>query len=330
MKRPFSSRRDFLLRCGQGMTGLALAGLFPDVLANPLSAHSRVVVARSEGLIRVKDDVREEQALSHLNGALKTLTGADSDVAAWRSLFHPRERIGIKLSCLPGKPLSSSRGLVRAIVQGLSLAGVPGQNITIWERTGRELEDAGYRLSTRGVRVTGTDGFPDGGYSRNIEFAGSVGTCFSVIMENLDAIINVPVLKDHDIAGLSAGMKNFYGAIFNPNKYHGNRCSPYVAELSTHRYIRDRLRLIVLDATRIQLHNGPAFFGRYALDYGGLVIGTDPVAVDATGWRILDGERIRAGLRPLAVDGRRPDYVKVAEDLELGHAEENWIERIER
>ena len=322
------SRRGFLLDCGRGMTWLSLAGVFPELMALPRSAPGRVVICRSEELLRKGNDMSQESAVWHLNRGLQRLTGTSSDLSAWKSLFNRGERVGIKLSCLPGVPLSSSRGLVKAIVDGLSLAGVSAANIIVWERTGRELMEAGFTLSSRGVRVMGTDGYPDGGYSRRIEFAGSVGTCFSVIMEQVDAMINVPVLKDHDIAGLSAGMKNFYGAIFNPNKYHGNRCSPYVAELSTHRLIRDKLRLVVVDASRVQLHNGPAFFPRYAMDYGGIILGTDPVAVDATAWRILDTERIRTGLRPLAVEGRKPDYVAVAESLQLGHAEEDWIERI--
>ena len=327
--RTTASRRSFLQTCGYGMTWLAVSRLFPEPLCASLGEPSRVVVARDRGLVRERNLVKRETAAYHLNRGIQHLTGQLSELSAWRSLFSPRERIGIKLSCLPGIPLSSSRGLVEAIVDGLVSAGVPSHNIIIWERTGRELKEAGYRLSDKGLRVKGTDGFSDGGYSRNIEFAGQVGTCFSVIMEQVDALINVPVLKDHDIAGLSAGMKNFYGAIFNPNKYHGNRCSPYVADLSTHRFIRDKLRLVVVDATRMQLHNGPAFFSRYALDYGGMILGTDPVAVDAICWRILDAERVHAGLKPIALDGRRPDYIDVAREHGLGHAEEKWIERMD-
>lgn len=323
------SRRRFLQTCGYGMTWLAVSRMFPESLCATLDQPSRVVVARDRGLVRTRNLVNREIAERQLNRALQRLTGESADLRAWRSLFNPRERIGIKLSCLPGLPLSSSRGLVEAIVNGLTLAGVPSHNIIIWERTGRELKEAGFKLSAKDVRVMGTDGFADSGYSRNIEFAGQVGTCFSVIMEQVDALINVPVLKDHDIAGLSAGMKNFYGAIYNPNKYHGNRCSPYVADLSTHRFIRDKLRLVVVDATRMQLHNGPAFFSRYALDYGAIILGTDPVAVDATAWRILDTERVQAGMNPIAGDGRRPDYIDVACTHQLGHMEEKWIERMD-
>ncbi len=322
------SRREFLQKCTGSMAYLAVRAAFPGIFAFPLSAESRVVMVRDRRLKRIGDDVNSEVALKLLNQAMQKLTGAKSDVSAWKSLFNRRERVGIKVSCLPGRKLSSSVGLVHAICEGLGLAGIPAKNIVVWERSARELKAAGFTLSRHGVRVVGTDEFPNGGYENRIVFAGSVGTCFSVLMEGFDAIISVPVLKDHDIAGISAGMKNFYGAIYNPNKYHGNGCNPFVADLCTHPLIRDKLRLVVVDASRLQLQNGPAYFHRYALEYGGLLLGTDPVAVDATGWRLLDRERLKRGLKTLKQVNRQPGYILTAEERGLGHMEEKNIDEI--
>ncbi|NOY22671.1 MAG: DUF362 domain-containing protein, partial [Acidobacteria bacterium] len=225
------SRREFLQKCVNPMAYIAMASAFPGIFARPLSAESRVVEVQDDRLKRSGDDVKSAAAAKLLNEALRKLTRAESDILAWKTLFNPNERVGIKVSCLPGRKLSSSVGLVHAIVEGLGIAGVPAKNIFVWERTARELKEAGFTLSRHGVRVVGTDEYKDGGYDNRIVFAGSVGTCFSVLMEQCDAIISVPVLKDHDIAGISAGMKNFYGSIFNPNKYHGNGCNPFVADL---------------------------------------------------------------------------------------------------
>lgn len=322
------SRREFLQRCVNSMAYFTVSSAFPRVFARPIKAASRVVEVRDDKLKRVGDDVNPEAAGRMLNRALQKLMQANSDLSAWKSLFNPRERVGIKVSCLPGRKLSSSVGLVHAIVEGLGLAGIPAKNIIVWERTARELKEAGFSLSHRGVRVAGTDEYPNGGYDNRITFAGSVGTCFSVLMEKVDAVISVPVLKDHDIAGISAGMKNFYGAIFNPNKYHGNGCNPFVADLCTHPLIRDKLRLVVLDASRLQLQNGPAFFHRYAMEYGGLVLGTDPVAVDTVGWHIVDRERVKKGLKTLKQVNRLPGYIATAEKRGLGHMQGAYIDRI--
>ncbi|UCH95235.1 MAG: DUF362 domain-containing protein, partial [Candidatus Aminicenantes bacterium] len=281
------TRREFGKKVLYSAAALSASLSFPAILI-PSTGKSRVVIARSEKLKRVNHQLSKENAAPFLDLALVKLTGHSTPAGAWKSLFSPGESIGIKLSCLPGKPLSSSHGLVMAIVDGLKAAGVKEKNIYIWERTNRELNRAGFSISRSGLKIEGTDAYWGDGYSDNIEFAGSVGTRFSRIMEKVDALINVPVLKDHDLAGVSISMKNFYGAIYNPNKFHRNNCDPYVAELSTHPMIKDKLRLIVCDASRVQVNNGPAFYPKYAWEYGGILVSQDPVALDYVGWQIIE------------------------------------------
>ncbi|MCK4763859.1 MAG: DUF362 domain-containing protein [Candidatus Aminicenantes bacterium] len=286
---------------------------------------STVVIARSEKLKRRGFKLSKENTRRYIDKALVKLTGKGSAAAAWEALFSPREKVGIKLSCLPGRHLSSAEGLVMAIVDALLEAGIEGRNIYVWERTNRELDKAGFIVGRSKINILGTDSFPGGGYSKNIEFAGSVGTCFSKIMGKVDAMINVPVLKDHDIAGVSIGMKNFFGAIYNPNKFHSNNCDPYVADLCTHPLIKNKLRLIVCDASRIQVNNGPAFYPKYALEYGALLVGRDPVALDYTGWQIIEEGRKQLKLKSLKESGREPRYIFTAAKLKLGQADPQKI-----
>ena len=216
-----------------------------------------------------------------------------------------------------------------AIVEGLLSAGVSGSNIFIWERMNRELTRAGFSITRNGLNIFGTDDLPGGGYSMDIEFSGSVGTCFSQIIKNVDALINVPVLKDHDIAGVTIGMKNFFGAIYNPNKFHGSGCNPYIADLVNHPLIKNKLRLTVCDASRVQVHNGPAFYPRYAREYGGILVSRDPVALDYTGWQIIEKLRKEFNLKSLKESGREPLYIKTAEKLKLGKARKDSIKIVE-
>jgi hypothetical protein len=311
------TRREFGKRVLASAAGVSAVLSFPTLLL-PSKGKSRVVIARSDLLKRMKHQVIKERAASYLDKAIAKITGQSSPAAAWKSLFSVHEKIGIKLSCLPGVPLSSSHGLVLAIVDGLIRCGVKGKNIIIWERTDRELQGAGFPLSRSGMKVRGTDSYAGDGYSDTIEFAHSVGTRFSRIMESVDAIINVPVLKDHDLSGVSISMKNFYGAIYNPNKFHRNNCNPYIAELNTHPIIKDKLRLIVCDASRIQVNNGPAYFPRYAIDYGALLVSRDPVALDHQGRLIIEKERKRLNLKSLKAVDRNPKYIQTAEELKLG------------
>lgn len=320
------SRRSFVKTVTLSATGVILGG-DPVCGFSGQSGHNRLVLlAQSNRLRRQRGDIDQILARRILDQALMELTGRGSSENAWRKLFPPHHKVGIKLSCLPGKKLSSSQGLVFAIVDGLLSAGIKKKNIFIWERTNRELKQAGFTLSRKGPNVFGTDDLFNGGYSTRIEYSGSVGTCFSRIMEMVDALISVPVLKDHDIAGVSIGLKNFYGAIYNPNKFHGNRCDPYVADLCNHPFIKNKLRLTVCDASRIQIHNGPAFYPRYAREYGGLLISTDPVALDRVGWQIIEDNRAEMNLKSLRASGREPSYIFRAGKLKLGNASLKNIE----
>ena len=296
--------------------------------SSPGSGKSMVIAARSEKLMRIADDIGEETARAFLDGALIRLTGQPQADQAWKSLFSPAETVGIKLSCLPGRKLSSSRGLVAAVVSGLRQAGIDPGRIVVWERSNRELEKAGFSISRSGLRVIGTDDLEGGGYSAELEFSGSVGACFSRIIEEVDALINIPVLKDHDVTGVSIGMKSFYGAIHNPNKYHGQRGDPFVADLCRHRFIRGRLRLTVVDATRVQIQNGPAYYPKYAVDHGALLIGRDPVAVDSCGWTIIETLRRERGLPTLKDAGREPTYIRSAATAGLGRCRDDQIDLV--
>ncbi len=310
-----------LLAAGAGLA-------FPALMEAGETPPNTVAMARSPRLERVNHDVDRQAAVFYLNGAMLKLTGMKTPKQAWSALFEPHHKVAIKLSCLPGKYLSSSRGLVLAIVDGLRLAGLPEENIWIWERTGRELEKAGFPFSDKGVRVLGTDHLPEGGYSKHFAFSGSVGTLFSEIVEEADVLINVPVLKDHDIAGISCAMKNFYGAIYNPNKFHGNNCDPFVADLYNHPTLKNKCRLHVCDASRIQVHNGPAFYPKYVKEYGGIMVSMNAVAIDYTGWRLIERERQAMGLPSLKDEGRAPAYIFTAARLGLGKAEEKSVERL--
>lgn len=322
------SRRRFAKTLFLSGAALAASPLFSDLPPEAGADKSLVVQAVSPRLRRRDHDMPRDAAREFLDLSLQAITGKAGPAAAWGSLFAAHETVGIKLSCLPGRMLSSSPGLVAAIVDGLLAAGLDKKNIIIWERTSRELENAGYEISRSGLKTMGSDELPGLGYGSHIATAGSVGTVFSGILEGVDALISVPVLKDHDLAGVSNAMKNMYGAIFNPNKFHANRCDPYVADLCSHPQVRGKLRLALCDASRVQFHNGPAFSPRYASEFGGLLVSRDPVALDFCGWSIIDALRREAGLPLLAEAGREPSYIRSAARLGLGRADERLIRRI--
>ncbi|MEE9293713.1 MAG: DUF362 domain-containing protein [Phycisphaerae bacterium] len=292
--------------------------------------RSRVVMARDDDLTRGLVDEHRDLLRKLLDASMQRLTNSPDAPTAWRQLFNTSDRVGIKVNTLG---LSTQSAVVDAIVAGLRQAGVPAEHIVIWDRFDVELARAGFKLnkSSGGVQCRGTDSAEIGsGYQRRIESSGRIGSCFSrVIAEQVDALICVPVLKDHNLAGVSLGMKNFYGAIHNPNKYHDYNCDPFVVDIVSHRFIAPKWKLTVCDATRAQYHGGPTQHPGYAWLFGGLIVSTDFVAADAVAADLLDAQRRAKGLKSLAQENRPAKHIATAAARGLGEADLNRIELIE-
>lgn len=324
-----TTRRQLLARAG----ACAAAGLLPlRSLAGtpqPPPARARVVIARDEALTRGRIDEHRELLGRLLDAAMQKLTQAPDPAAAWRHFLRPGQRVGLKVNTLG---LSTQPAVADAIVAGLRAAGVRAEQILIWDRFDVELQAAGFRLSrSGGVQCRGTDAERIGsGYAREIETSGRIGSCFSkIVTDDVDVLISVPVLKDHNLAGVSLGMKNFYGAIHNPNKYHDNNCDPYIVDVVSHPLIRRKWKLTVCDGTQAQCHGGPGRQPAFAWPFGGLILSGDIVAADAVAADLLEAERRRRGLKSLAEDNRPPRHIATAAARGLGEADPARIERIE-
>jgi len=291
-------------------------------------AKSRVVVIRSTS-VWTASGAPDPAVLARMLERGFVRLGADGSAAP--PLFRPDERVGLKVNTIGGRALSTRPELALALAARLVDSGLAGKNIIIWDRTTRELKEAGYPIGTArsGVRVLGTD--TEGvGYGADLVAHRGVGSLFSrVLMDLTSASVSLAVLKDHGLAGVTAGMKNYFGAIHNPNKYHDGHCDPYVAEVFDAPPVKSRHRLTVLDALMVQYHRGPAYHPRWAVRYGGLVLGLDPVAADTVGWRIVEALRAEAGLPALADEGRPPGYLASAERLGLGRADPAAIDVFE-
>ncbi len=258
---------------------------------------------------------------------LKTLSGESKISDAVRK-FIPSGVIGMKVNCLTRNLNSTPVPLTDGLTKILTNTGIDDNNIVIWERTNRELEQAGFDLnaSSFGRRCLGTD--TNGiGYSADFYTSGEVNSLVSRVMTDLvDFNINLPILKDHSIAGLSACLKNMYGAINNPNKFHDNNCDPFAADISNLEPIRSKNRLSIIDAIRVQYNGGPGYDSRYLGFYNGLIISTDPVAADRIGLEILEHLRKINKLPTLKQTEREVKYLRTAEQLGLGVASRKNID----
>ena len=262
---------------------------------------------------------------------MQSFYGCDSPLDAWKKVVRPGEVVGLKVNCLSGRGASTNPVLVEAIAERLEQAGIPQKDIVIWDRLNSDLESAGYRVASRKdrIRCVGND---TAGYDTELTVFGSAGSLLSnTLAKTCDAVINLPVLKDHGIAGVTLALKNLFGAIHNPNKYHSNAGDPYVADVNMFAAIRQKVRLTICDGITAQYEGGPSYMPQWSWPYNGLMVAKDPVALDYTGWQIIERKRAEKGMKPLRELRREPLYIATAADAQhrLGTDDPRRIELVE-
>jgi uncharacterized protein (DUF362 family) len=283
---------------------------------------SKVVIVRAGGSPRRPADIPPETIARMYERGLRLLMDQPGAAEAVRSIFTPSDRVGIKINGIAAPEITTGPAVSLPLARLLTAIGIPARNIVVWDRTNRELRDAGYKLNqeARDVQVYGTD-TAGAGYAGEPTMHRSIASLFSSILaDRLTASVSLAVLKDHGMAGVTAGLKNYFGAIHNPNKYHDDHCDPFAAELFDSPPVRTRHRLTILDALVVQCHRGPSYHPRWAEPEGALVFSLDPVAADAVGWRMIERLRAAKGLPSLEEDGRPPLHILTAEKLGLGRA----------
>jgi len=127
-------------------------------------------------------------------------------------------------------------------------------------------------------------------------------------------VINLPILKDHDMAGITFSMKNMYGVVDRPFLLHGNNCNPGVADLNAIPAVRAKVWFTIGDAISSVYDGGPGFRPERLWYPNALVVGEDRVALDHTAWQMIERQRATAGVQSLEAVGRRPDYIATAAD----------------
>jgi len=112
------------------------------------------------------------------------------------------------------------------------------------------------------------------------------------VFQRATAFINTRPLRTHHWSGLGTSIKNMIMFVPRPQEYHGDACAPLGAIWRLPE-VEGKVRLNVLVMMTPQFHSvGAHSFSReFVWPYGGLIVGVDPVAVDATGERIIVAKR---------------------------------------
>ena len=112
------------------------------------------------------------------------------------------------------------------------------------------------------------------------------------IFKSATALINARPMRTHAWSGVGSLIKNYIMFIPSPPDYHGNSCADLGAIWQLP-HVRGKTRLNVLVLlTPLFYGVGPHHFDTtYVWPYKGLLVGTDPVALDTVGLRIFQARR---------------------------------------
>ena len=276
----------------------------------PPHQRSRVVDVRSEDVLRgpVVDESELEQLLAR---GMRALTGRATAEEAWRDVLGPARRILLKFNSVGAKVLRTTAPMAGVLVRAISAAGYDPAHLTL-------VEVPEYLSTQLGVRR------PPGGWGTPIPVGDYLEPLTTYWLE-ADAVVNVPFLKTHRIAGMSGCMKNVSHAIIrHPALFHDNGCSPYVGQVITSESVSSRLRLNVVNALRVVAKNGPEAAEDDLVEHGGLLFGCDPVAVDTVGLSLLAGLRRQSGLGGV-VNVR---YLSAARNVGVGRGEGDGLDQV--
>jgi uncharacterized protein (DUF362 family) len=317
-----SSRRQFLKQAAVAGTLAAC----PQVVRNSARAaenpgKSRLVIVRNPKVLSDSTDVgggiQTDVLAEMMDSAVLKFTGQPDADSAWRSLFKPEDVVGIKVNCLGGRGATTHPEVAHAAADALVRIGIKPSNIIIWDRSTADMLRTGYKINKEGegVRVLSNDNE----WEDEPTISGSInGRLTKIITRDITALINIPFMKDHMMAGITGALKNHYGSFNNPMMCHGNRCDPFIADLNEIPVIRNKQRLVIMDALRPLADGGPSLRPDALWDYAGLLVGRDPVAVDSMSWNIIDGRRKETGLPTVAGAGREPVSIITAAARGLG------------
>ena len=288
----------------------------PDLIKVYPEVSSKVVHTHHAG-VWSGEDLLPEAIDQMLDASITALTGLNDAQEAWASLFRPNERIAIKVNAFRNSLIWTHVPLVKAVTDRLQRAGIPAEQIVVFDYYTSELETAGFEVNRDGpgVRCYGTDT----DYTSGWEMVGTALKLSDVLL-GCDALINMPVLKSHMLAGLSFALKNHYGTINRPDLFHrGAQIDRGIPELNALPPIHDRTRLIIGDVLNACLRYRNSF-PYWEADYVGdsIMMSFDPVAHDAVGLEMLSNLITETGGDPKSANRMSERWLENGGEVGLG------------
>lgn len=296
-----------------------------------MSLPGKVVKVHKRGVMQANGVYPTESAAKlMLERAMTELTGKATLKEAFATLIHSKDKVAIKPNGIAGRStmkMAANKELIVEVVKGVMAAGVPAENITIYEQY-RDFLFATRCITNKGTLEPAAE-LPKGiktavhlnkdAVMDDIRVAG-IATKYVTPFTDATVVINVTQLKDHSICGYTGAMKNItHGSNINPHDFHEHNASPQIAHLYAQEVVKSRVALHIKDAYQVIYDGGPIDSkpNRRVL-YEAVYASTDPVALDVVGWQVVEKLRKDNRLPTLKDVNREPTYLRVAGELGLG------------
>ncbi len=246
-----------------------------------------------------------------LRRAVTAFSGQQPD-DFWTQNFLPNDRVGLMIDVQePSVPPI----MVEAIIQQLVSTQVKTENILIFAADERDLFAAGFSLDhdRPGVKAYGAASL---GYRKGIS---------RILIDMCDKIINVAVLRPHPQLGMTGAVYNHLACAPAPVARQVTADPQQLASVAARPLINQKVVLhflVALDpfyALPTDAHPRPRW------EYAGLLLGSDPVALDVVGLDILTAKRTEEGIEP-AASPTAEQYLRAAfSEYHLGQADRDEI-----
>lgn len=289
-------RREFLKTAAAAAAGLALDPR--RLFAQSEPALPRVVVVHGTDLPAM------------LSAGIERLGG-------WAAFVHKDRPVTLKVNAgwasTPEQGANTHPALVEACIRACLAAGavavaMPENSCSPSDKS-FEMSGIGAVAKRAGARLYEPDDEKD---FQTVEIPrGKLLRSVDMVRDVLDpdCLINMPVAKVHRGATLTVSLKNWMGSVRDRGYWHRNGLHQCIADFNT----RIRANLIVVDATRIMVTNGPRGPGQLETP-NQIIFGTDPVAVDAYAATLFRME-------PFSVP-----YIQIAHDMGIGCGDLSKVE----
>jgi uncharacterized protein (DUF362 family) len=294
-----------------------------------------------------------------MSAGLTAFSGADSPAAAWKKIIRPYRR-GDKIVIKPNlnntrigysQAIMTSPQVIQALVESLLEAGYPAGDIIIYDLTAYKGQAVTNRLAGLGVETVFLKenrsvldkvatklhlgpAAPDTDAPIQMHMPvrdgdGNDVRCYMPkVLTGAQHLINVPVFKAHQFVLQSNALKNHFGTVrfsnnnSHPVALHGAHIDWHIADINTNPHIRNKTRLVIVDAL---LGAGCFFRGSYGRipsrwktwpqgdTPNSLFFSAEPVAIESVIADLISREQMAMGYEP-----HSHRYLHIAAEAGLG------------